>query len=298
MSLILSELDYAAPATLEEAIGLLSAHPGAQLLAGGHDLVPAMKAGTKSPGMVVDLRRLGGLRAMHHDEKAGTLTVGAMVTLDRLLADPATGLLAALRQAAESVGDAQVRNASTIGGSLVSRNPAADLAAAALALDAAIVAVGPAGERRIPADDFLTAASSPLAVDEIVTAVVFPVVAGSGSAYVKQPIPATCYPISAVAAWVEIKSGKVAQARVAVTGVFARPRREAGVESAVNGVVPSRAALAKAAKAAGATGSNGAVRETAITDFAGSGEYRLHLAAVQAERALVEALGNAGLHLE
>lgn len=292
MSLILNEVGYAAPTSLAEALGLLEAHPGAQVLAGGHDLIPAMKAGTQQPGLVVDLRRLGGLQGIGHDAKAGTLTIGAMVTLDQLLADSVTDVLPALRQAAASVGDAQVRNASTVGGSLASRNPAADLAAPALALDAVVVASGPAGERRIAATDFLTPAASPLGAGEIVTAVVFPVVAGSGSAYVKQAIPATCYPLSAVAAAVTLRAGKVGDCRVAVTGVFARPRRLAAVESAVAGVAPSRGVLAKAATAAGAAG------DAAITDFAGSGEYRLHLLAVQAERALVEALEDAGVHLE
>lgn len=294
MSLIFSPFEYAAPETLDEAIALLADNPGARLLAGGHDLVPDMKAGRASPPLVVDLRKIGSLRSISHDQPASRISVGAMATLSQILAHPGIAeLFPALRQAAATVGDAQVRNVSTIGGTLATRHPAADLAAPALVFDVQIHTKGSRGERTVGADDLLGEKSTPVGSDEIITGVDWAgQAASSGSAYVKQTIPATCYPVCGVAARViRNGKGKVTECRVAATGVFSRPRRLEEVEKAVAGTAPSLKSLGEAADQA----SNG---EAGLTDLTASGEYRLHLLGVLTHRALVSAAGNAGLRLE
>jgi carbon-monoxide dehydrogenase medium subunit len=292
MTLIVAPLDYAAPDTLEGVLTLLAARPGARLLAGGHDLVPELKAGTVTPPLLVDLRKIGSLRPITYDEKGGRIVIGAMATLAQILAHPGPAdPLPALQQAAAAVGDAQVRNASTLGGTLASRHPAADLAAPVLVFDARISVQGPHGERTVSAADLLSSESSPLQPEEIITSVEFPASdKNTGSAYVKQTIPATCYPLCGVAARVVLKSQKVTDCRVAATGVFARPTRLKGVEGAVVGTIPSRDSLSRASAAEDG--------EPARTDLAGSGAYRLHLLGILTLRALVGAVERAGLHLE
>jgi aerobic carbon-monoxide dehydrogenase medium subunit len=294
MSLILSSFEYAAPETIEEALALLADHPGARLLAGGHDLVPDMKAGRAAPPMVIDLRKIGSLRSVSHDRGAGKISVGATTTLAQMLAHSGISeLFAALHQAAASVGDAQVRNVSTLGGTLASRHPAADLAAPALVFDVQIHTRGPRGERTVAAADLLGERSTPVGSEEIITGADFSAPgANSGSAYAKQTIRATCYPVCGVAATVvRNRNNKVTECRVAATGVFSRPRRLEKVEKAVEGAVPSLESLAKAAGQA----SDG---EAGLTDLTASGEYRLHLLGVLTQRALSGALENAGLRLE
>ena len=293
MGVYLPSLTYTAAATLDEALALLGERPGARLLAGGHDLVPDMKAGRAAPPMLVDLRKVPGLHKVSLDHTTGKVLIGAMATLNQLAGDTQLrGHLQALDEAIGSVGDAQVRNCTTVGGTLASRHPAADLAAVALALEAEVHTTRAAGPRTISAEDLLSGPATALDPVEIITAVEITVPPMSGSAYEKQRNHATLYPVAAVAVQVvRTDTNHVGQCRVAVTGVFERPIRLREVEAAVEGTRPTLATLATAALKTSDAGAG-------VTDLFASGEYRVHLASVLAERALVRAAEDAGFRCD
>ena len=148
-----AKFDYHAPSSVEEALNLLSDDDDAKILAGGHSLIPMMKTGLAAPGTLIDLGKVGGLSYVN--ESDGGLAIGAMTTYQELATSDAVASNAAvLGEAAASVADPQVRNMGTIGGSLAHADPAGDLPAVAIALNAEIVATSSGGERIISADDF------------------------------------------------------------------------------------------------------------------------------------------------
>ena len=213
--------DYHRPSSVDEAIELLS--DDAKLLAGGHSLLPAMKLRLSSPGALIDIGRIAELNYIRED--GGTIAIGATTTHHQIASsDLVSANASALAQAASVIGDPQVRNKGTIGGSLAHADPAADYPAAILALGAEIVVRGPDGGRSIPADEFfidlfLTA----LAPDEIITEVRVP--AAEKSAYVKFPHPASRFAVVGCAA--ASAGGAV---KVAFTGVANAAFRDSGVE--------------------------------------------------------------------
>ncbi|WP_343971280.1 FAD binding domain-containing protein, partial [Streptosporangium amethystogenes] len=168
--MIPAAFSYVRAGSVQEALDELSRHGGAaRLLAGGHSLLPAMKLRRAEPGVLIDIGRLGELAYVRAD--GDRIAVGALTRHRTLERDPLVAehvpLLAA---AAARIGDQQVRNRGTIGGSLANADPAADLAAAVLALDGVLVARGPAGEREIPAREFVTGRClSALAAGEMLT---------------------------------------------------------------------------------------------------------------------------------
>jgi carbon-monoxide dehydrogenase medium subunit len=187
-----------------------------------------------------------------------------------------------LPETAAQIADVQVRNRGTIGGSLAHADPAADLAAAALALGAEIKVVGPNGQRTIAADDFFQGVfTTALADNEIVTEVRFPLAAArTGSAYAKMPNPASHFAIVGVAAVVTMGGdGRCAAARIGVSGVAMTPFRAKAAEAALVGSACDEAAIAAAAEQA-------AAGVDALSDVHASAEFRLHLTKVYAKRAL------------
>src|SRR3954466_1598863 len=173
-----AQFDYVAPESLDEAIKLLAESGGdAKIMAGGHSLLPAMKLRLAQPGKIIDLRKVPGLNEIKVD--ANGTTIGAMVTHANVARSAEIQrALPALAHAASVVGDIQVRNRGTLGGSLAHADPAGDPPAAFLALDGSIVAKGPNGERTIAAADFfIDILTTALAEDEIVTAIMFPTLA-------------------------------------------------------------------------------------------------------------------------
>ena len=261
--------DYHRPSSVDEAIELLA--DDAKLLAGGHSLLPAMKLRLSSPGTLIDIGRIAELNYIRED--GGTIAIGATTTHHQIESSSLTNArVAALAQAASVIGDPQVRNKGTIGGSLAHADPAADYPAAILALGAEIVVKGPDGGRSIPADEFfidlfLTA----LAPDEIITEVRVP--AADKSAYVKFPHPASRFAVVGCAA--ASAGGAV---KVAFTGVANAAFRDSGVEEALGGGLSEEAIAAAAAQAADG-------QEVLADHFAGE-EYRRHLAKVFARKAL------------
>lgn len=293
--MITDRFDYIAPDSLQEAVQLLSQNVGASILAGGHSLMPDIKLRRVAPSLLVDLRKLQALRGIEHRESdGGGLRIGAMTTCDAIAAsEEVRSNYRALAEAALSIGDPQVRNCSTIGGSLAYNDPAADLPAVALALEAMINTVGPDGTRAMLADEFSTGSfTTRLAPHEIITSVDLPVhVAGAGSTYEKFKHPASGYAVCGVAAMVGPgANGTVGKCRVAVTGAASRATRLRAVEATLEGQEPTTGNIAAAA------GHAFDEELTFVADLFASAEYRAHLTQVLIERALTRAVERAGLH--
>jgi aerobic carbon-monoxide dehydrogenase medium subunit len=274
--MIPAAFDYARPATLDEALGLLAMHgEDAKVLAGGHSLIPAMKLRLAQPKVVVDIGRISDLRSM--GERDGKVTIGALTTHYEIESSELLGRLCPLLpEVAGKIGDLQVRNKGTIGGSCVHADPAADWPAAMLALDAEFEVAGPRGDRIVAAKDFfvdmLTSAVGP---GEILKSIQVPVTAKT-VAYMRFTQKASGFAIAGAAAVLD-KVRKAAA--VAVTGIAAKAYRAAGVESSLRGVELSPVTIAAAAQKA-ADGID------PLSDIHASAEFRAHLARVHAKRAL------------
>ncbi|MGH7804530.1 MAG: FAD binding domain-containing protein [Candidatus Binatia bacterium] len=286
--MIPAEFQYHSPKTLDEALKLLAEHGDeAKLLAGGHSLIPAMKLRLASFGHLVDLGRISGLDGIKED--AGTIAIGALATHHKVeSSELLRSKCPVLSECASRIGDVQVRNRGTIGGSLAHADPAADYPAAIVALEAEIVVRGANGSRTIKAEDFFVdLLTTSLQPGEIVTEVrVKPHAAKTGSAYVKVPQPASGFAIVGVAALVTVDgSGKIASARVGVTGAAAKGYRAKDTEAALAGKGADGIAAA-ADKAVSGVETSG--------DLFASAEYRTHLAKVTAKRAIAKALERAG----
>ncbi len=288
--MIPAQFDYAAPDSVNEAITLLKHREGARILAGGHDLLPQLKLRQLSTPLLVDLRNIPDLAGIAQDSGGNSAHIGAMTTCAAIVADGWVQENApALAEAADSIGDAQVRNWATIGGNLAYGHPAADLPPAALVLEANIRVTGPGGERTITADQFfLNAYQTALQGAEIITRIdFFAPVGKSSSVYEKFRIPSNNYPLCGVAARVDLAGdGSVAGCRVAVTGVTDSPRRLSAVEALLKGQMPNAQTIAQASRLA-TQGIN------FTTDLYGSATYRAHLTGVLVQRALTRAANQA-----
>src|SRR5690349_10003151 len=242
---------YAAPDTLEEALGLLTEHAEAEprVLAGGQSLIPLMNFRLAKPGYLVDLRNVAGLSGIRRD--GDVLVIGAMTRMAEVERSPEVAVAAPLvTEAVGLVAHAPVRNSGTVGGSLAHADPAAELPAVALALDAELVAAGPGDTRVIPAAEFFTGPySTALAPDEILTEVRLPVWPG-GHAFTEFSRVHANFAVVAVAALVELDgdSDRIGRAALALAGVAPTPVRATAAERALAGAGTIRAA----ADAAGA----------------------------------------------
>jgi carbon-monoxide dehydrogenase medium subunit len=278
--------DLHTPETLDEAIRLLGENGDTKVIAGGHSLLPALKLRLASASTLVDLGRIPGLDGIEQD--GDTLTIGAMTT-HVAVASSRTVRTACpvLAETASEIGDLQVRNRGTIGGSLAHADPGADYPTVVSALEATIVARGPGGEREIAAGEFIRGVfDTALEPDEIITAVRVPATrAGTGAAYVKHEHPASGYGVAAAAAVVGLEGGTCSAARLVVGGATGTP-----VAIPVDGLVgqaPSEDAIAAAT--AGVPDALGG----ALGDAYASPEYRQHLGRVVARRALAAAAARA-----
>lgn len=279
--------DYAAPASLDEAVTLLAGREGALVLAGGHSLLPAVKQRQAAPSLLVDLRKLGTLRTITAGAGGG-LRIGAMVTLAELAGNAdVRERYAALADAAEQVGDPQVRNRATIVGNVLQHDRPTDLPAVLVAYGASLVVHGAQGATL--AEDLL-ARDEPLRRGEIVTAVDLPAPAAkTGAAYAKISDAASAYPLVGVAAVVvPAGDGTVAECRVAVVGTRRPVVRARTVEESLAGSPPATGVIDQAAATVDA-------ELDFIDDMAASAGYREHLARVLTERAVSVAARRAGL---
>jgi carbon-monoxide dehydrogenase medium subunit len=288
--MIPAPFDYARPSTLDEAVQILAGDEDAKVLAGGQSLIPLLRLRLAAPTVLVDLGRLGDLRGVRDD--GDDLVIGALTTHAAVLADPLVARYAPLlAQATATVADRQVRHRGTVGGSIAHADPAGDLPAVSLALDATFSLVGPSGSRDVPAAeffvDYLTTAIQP---GEVLAAIRVPKRDGWSSHYEKFNRTAQGWALVGVAAMVRRDNGNIAESRVALTNMGSTPLRASAVESALAGA----AAGADVAASAAAHAAEG----TAPTDdLSASAEYRNHLARVLTERALLATLAT-GRHAD
>lgn len=244
---------YAAPTTLDEAVGLLTEHAEAEprVLAGGQSLIPLMNFRLAKPGYLIDLRNVAGLSGVRSE--GDVLVIGAMTTMSELERSPEVAVAAPLL--AEAIGfiaHTPVRNRGTIGGSLAHADPAAEVPAVALASDAELVAAGPAGSRRVPATEFFTGPfSTALAPDEILTEIRLPGWHG-GHAFVEFARTHGNFAVVGVAALAELNGdgATIRRAALAVTGVAPTAIRATAAERILTGAAADAATAAQAADAA------------------------------------------------
>ncbi len=279
--MIPANFDYESPRELSEVLALLSSREDAKLLAGGHSLLPAMKLRLAQPSLLVDLSRLTGLAYIK--ENTETVHIGAMTTHAEVAASSLLQQRSPLlSQAAREIGDLQVRNRGTIGGSLAHADPAADYPAAILALGATVVAMSTRGERMIAAQDFFTGLfTTALAPDEVITEVRVPVTGDAATAYKKFAHPASGMAVVGVAAVVKGRGGSIEGAAVGITGVAPSAYRATAVENAL------RDKPASAIPSACDFATEGV---EVMGDYYASAEYRRHIARVYTRRALEECL--------
>ena len=283
--MIPAQFDYVAPTTLAEAITALGeAGEDAKILAGGQSLIPVLRLRLAFPSTLIDLSKVSELRGVCEDGDA--LVIGAMTKHADVMANPLVLQHAALlAEATSTVADPAVRHRGTFGGALAHADPAGDLAAVALALDAELVAEGPGGRRSIAAKDFfrdyLETALSP---DEILTAVRIPKLTGDwGVRYEKFNRVAQAWAIVGVATAVRMEGGAIAEARIGLTNMGSTPVRPHSVEAALVGAATREQVVLASASAADGT--------TPPSDLGAQADYRQHLARVLTARAVAKAAG-------
>ena len=281
--------EYHLPKNVEEASRLLSQFGGdGKLLAGGHSLLPMMKLRLATPTHLVDIGRLAELRYIR--EADGKIEIGALTTHFQIeSSELLRSKLPLLPEAAREIGDVQVRNRGTLGGSLAHSDPAADWPAVILAVDAEIQARAANSARWIPATVFFVdLLSTALKDDEILTSIRIPVApTRSGHAYFKMHHPASGYAMVGIAAVVTLNdAGNVEHLGVGVTGIGPKAYRAAAVEEALRGKAPSATAFQAACQRV-------AEGIEVNSDLFASADYRVHLAKVFTRRALEKALERA-----
>ncbi|MGK3204942.1 FAD binding domain-containing protein [Amycolatopsis sp. MEPSY49] len=283
--MIPASFDYVRPSTVDEAVqALASAGEDAKVLAGGQSLLPVLRMRLAAPTTLVDLGRVAELRGVR--EEGDELVIGAMTThyevqRDALVAEHA----ALLKEATDTVADPQIRHRGTLGGAISHADPAGDLLAPVLALDASLVVAGPSGRRTVPAAEFFQDLfTTALAPDELLVEVRVPKHTGWRAHYEKFNRVAQAWSMVAVAVTVRTEAGVIEEARVALTNMGSTPVRASGVEAALVGVQASADSIAAAASHA-AEGTNPPVDSNADV------EYRRHLAQVLTGRAIAAAAG-------
>jgi carbon-monoxide dehydrogenase medium subunit len=283
--MIAAQFDYTVPKSLDEAVSLIAADPdGAKVLAGGHSLIPAMKLRLAQPQLLVDIARLKELSYIK--EQGDQILIGATTTHYQIESSQLLKNICPLLPAcAASIGDVQVRNKGTIGGSIAHSDPAGDWPAAAIALKADLVLVGPGGERIVKADDFfvdlLTTALQP---GEILREIRITKPTGRfGQAYQKVPHPASGFAVVGIAVNLSLNAdGSCAGASIGVTGVGVKAYRASATEAALLNATLDDATIGNAAT----TVCDGVDPNA---DLYASGEYRCHLAQVHTKRAIAAA---------
>jgi carbon-monoxide dehydrogenase medium subunit len=282
--MIANNFEYVKPGSLSEALGLLSDGSG-KVLAGGMSLIPMMKLRLAAPEKLVDVSGLGLDGIAETDQ--GWLKIGAMATHHQVMSSALVrSKCPLLAETAGNIGDVQVRNMGTIGGSTAHADPAADYPASLMALEASVILAGTGGStRKVAIGDFLVdALTTALEPGELITEIHVPEEqAGTGVAYQKVVHPASGYAVVGIAVRLRLDAaGKVSFARVGVTGLAAKASRATGVEIALTGGASVEEAAAHVAEGVDAT-----------SDSYASAEYRSHLAKVHAARALRVAQGRA-----
>jgi aerobic carbon-monoxide dehydrogenase medium subunit len=284
------EFEYHRAGSVDEAIKLIGQYgDDGKFIAGGHSLLPLMKLRLAEPAHLIDINSIPNMAYVRRSN--GSIAVGALTTHYQLESNAELAKsVQVVPEAAAHIGDVQVRNRGTVGGSVAHADPASDLPSVLVALDAEFVAKGPKGERTIKAADFFEdLMTTSLGDDELLTEIRFQVPQGKvGSAYEKLANKASHYSVVGAAAIIIVGGdGTVQDCRVALSGVSAKPIRATGVENALKGKQPTAEAIAEAASHA-AEGI-----DYALSDIHASEEYRLAMTKVYAKRALTKAVERA-----
>ncbi|HET9920993.1 MAG TPA: xanthine dehydrogenase family protein subunit M [Ktedonobacteraceae bacterium] len=281
--------EYHSATSVDEAISLLQQFGDeAKLLAGGHSLIPSMKLRLSMPGHIVDLGKVSGLSYIREED--GAVAVGAMTPYRAIeTSDVIAQSFTVLPEGTETIGDPQVRNRGTIGGSVAHSDPSADMPGIVLALKADILAQGPNGVRTVKADDFFKGAfETALQPDEVLTELRFAKPAArTGSAYSKLANKASHYAVAGAAAVITLDGdGVCTSASVVITGAGTKATRASAVEAALVGKKLDEATIAEAA-------SHASEGLDLIEDIHGSKAYRGQMAQVMARRAIASAASRA-----
>ena len=284
--MIPAQFDYQVPKTLAEAVALLSENQDeAKILAGGHSLIPAMKLRLAQPQLLIDIGRIADLSYVR--EEAGQIRIGAMTTHYQIESSARLKeICPLLPDCAAQIGDVQVRNKGTIGGSVAHSDPAGDWPAAVIALRSEMVVVGPGGERVINVDDFfLDMLTTALEPSEILREIRIPAPQGRlGQAYQKVRHPASGFAVVGVAVSLQLATnGTCESVGVGITGVGSKAYRATAVERTLTGKQPNDQTIADAA-------SHATDGVDVNSDLYASEDYRRHLAQVHTKRAITRAI--------
>jgi carbon-monoxide dehydrogenase medium subunit len=286
--MIPAAFEYTRAGSVDEALRMLASDDGAKVIAGGMSLLPLMKLRLAHPATVVDIGRLAELRGVRKLDD-GRLAVGALTTYAELMDSPARHY-GVLKDMLPGIGDVQVRNRGTVGGALSHADPASDLPAALLALDAELVLRSAAGSRTVPADGFFEGAfTTGMRHDELLTEVILPApLDNAGSAYASLEQPASGYAMVGVAAVIIVGADdRITRAGIGITGVHEHAYRAPEVEAALVGTSGSPEAIAAAAVHA--------TDEVEVNaDIHAGSEYRAAMAVVYTRRAIEAALARLG----
>lgn len=283
--MIPAAFDYQAPTTLDEAVRAIDqAGDDGKVLAGGQSLMPVLRLRLAAPQTVIDLGRVAELRGVRDDGDA--LVIGAMTTHYEITREPLIATHAELlARTTATVADPQIRHRGTFGGSLAHADPAGDLGAAVVAMDAEMVIAGLDGRRTVPAAEFFVDYfTTALLAGELLVEVRVPKLTGWGAHYEKFHRTAQAWSIVAVAAAVRVEGGSIAEARLGLTNMGPTPVRARAVEQALIGA-PATAEAIRAAAAHAADGT------TPPSDANADAGYRRHLAGVLTRRAVAAAAG-------
>lgn len=283
--MIPASFDYVAPTSLVQALEALRDHgDGAKIIAGGQSLLPILRMRMAAPEVLIDLGNVAELRGVFDDGEG--IVVGAMTRYDEFLRDELAREHAGLFvEAVKTVADPQIRHRGTIGGALAHADPAGDVGAPALALDAEFVIVGPSGQRVVPAAEFFVDLfTTAVGDDEILAAIRIPKHTGWGAHYEKFVRVVHQWSIVAVAATVRVEGGRIAEAKVGLTNMGPTPLRARSVEGALAGCELTEEAV-------GAACASAANDTHPPEDLQGDADYRRHLATVLTRRAVLAAAG-------
>jgi carbon-monoxide dehydrogenase medium subunit len=281
--MIPAQFDYLAPSSVEEALSALTEHgDDAKIMAGGQSLLPVLRMRLNAPEVLIDLGRIDSLRGVREDGDA--LVIGALTTHSEMVTNDLVRQHALLlSKAAAEVADNQIRHRGTFGGSCAHADPAGDMGAAALAVDAEFVIAGPGGTRSVPATEFFVDLfETAIGDDEILTEIRVPKKTGWGAHYEKFVRVAHQWPIVAVGATVNADGGTISEARVALTNMGSTPLRASATERGLAGAAATDDGVRAAAEQA-ADGTH------PPSDLNGDSDYRRHLAGVLTRRAVLKA---------
>lgn len=283
--MIPAQFDYAAPATVDETLALLAEHgDDAKVMSGGQSLLPVLRMRLNAPALVVDISRVSELKSISDEGEA--IRIGAGATYQDVLDSPLVQEhLGLLHRAVGTIADPQIRHRGTVCGALAHADPAGDVGAPVLALEATMVIQGQGGPSQVPAADFFVDLfETAIGEGELLTAVVIPKHTGWGSHYEKFVRVSHQWAICGVAAAVRVEGGAIAEARVGLTNMGATPLRAREVEAALVGLAATEDAIAAVCARAGEG-------TEPPSDLNGQADYRRHVAGVLTRRAVLAAAG-------